>query len=89
MTPTDFFLLLALAALVALRVRRLAEAIVADEPPQTPRQRRIPEGWTVERPAEQVRSANTPPPHRDVSDARYVDLLDVIVDDDGPRRARR
>jgi hypothetical protein len=73
-TPEDVFLLLLLAVLVAARTRKLVEAIVHEgAPPQRP-PAAIPEGWTADRPAEQVPSANVIAREPDVEDARYVDL---------------
>ncbi len=82
MTPEDFFLLLLLAALVLIRVRKLADALTANTGPAAQPQRRIPEGWTVSRPAEQTRSANVIDPTDDVQDALWVDLVDVTIGDD-------
>ncbi len=82
MTPEDFFLLLLLAALVLIRVRKLVDALIADVGPIAQPPRSIPQGWTADRPAEQVRSANVIEPVREVEDARWVDLVDVTVGDE-------
>ncbi len=82
MTPEDFFLLLLLAALVLIRVRKLVDALVADAGPVAQPPRSIPQGWTADRPAEQIRSANVIEPSTSIEDARWVDLIDVTVGDD-------
>ena len=82
MTPEDFFLLLLLFALVLIRVRKLADALIADRGPTAQPPRRIPPGWTADRPADQVRSANVVDLEEDIADARWVDLVDVTVGDD-------
>ncbi len=81
MTLVDFFLLLFLAALALNRVCKLVDALAVEAGPTAAAPRRIPEGWTVSRPAEQTRSANVVDPASDVQDASWVDLAEAQADE--------